>query len=373
MSRINRDFRYFAFISYSHRDAGVAKWLQRKLERYKLPTKIYNDIDARSRYIRPVFRDQTDLNGGVLSDELRSNLEASKFLIVICSKHSATSCWVSDEAQTFVEMGRLDRIIPVIVSDGGDVDNPECELYPKFLRDYFAVYPEKELLGINLGETGRSKALIRVVSRMLGVSFDSLWKRHTRQKRLWFTTASIVAVFVLSVVYLLGVPVKLDVKVIPETSALPSVGEISLNVNGGGEYATPVVDPRFDKISLPGFRRFSNTRITATARFFIPVDTTISTGWGMHRAVVVRLLRDGSFATYAGSVSDENLQPLPGVNVAVAGFSATTLSDGTFSITLPLEMQRIEHSISLTKNGFNPIYRDDESPGGSLRFIMHRN
>lgn len=75
-------FKSFAFISYSHRDLFVAKWLQKRLERFKLPTEIHNDIDAKSRYLRPVFRDQSDLNTGILGDELRKNLEESKYLIL---------------------------------------------------------------------------------------------------------------------------------------------------------------------------------------------------------------------------------------------------------------------------------------------------
>lgn len=78
----------FAFISYNHKDVKHAKWLQNKLESYKLPTEIHNEFDD-SRFIRPVFRDQTDLNTGVLSNVLRDQLEASRYLIVICSPNSA--------------------------------------------------------------------------------------------------------------------------------------------------------------------------------------------------------------------------------------------------------------------------------------------
>lgn len=32
----------YAFISYNHKDANWAKWLQEKLESYKLPADIHN-------------------------------------------------------------------------------------------------------------------------------------------------------------------------------------------------------------------------------------------------------------------------------------------------------------------------------------------
>ena len=35
---IENGYRYYAFISYNHRDEKVAKWLQSRLEHYKLPS-----------------------------------------------------------------------------------------------------------------------------------------------------------------------------------------------------------------------------------------------------------------------------------------------------------------------------------------------
>lgn len=362
-------YKNFAFISYSHRDMGVAKWLQRSLERFKLPTEIHNEIDANSRYLRPVFRDQSDLNTGVLGDELRKHLEESKFLILICSKNSAQSQWVSDEAKAFVEMGRLDRIIPVIIPDG---DTNERELFPIYLREYFEKNPDKELLGVNIGEVGREKALIRVVSRMLNVSFDSLWKRHQRQKRFRILTCSAAAVIALLATYLFAIPVTVHVSIDPQSSNLPTPGDITLNVNGG-EYTSSIENPSFEDIRLPGYKRFSDIKLSVGAQFFVPVDTIIPTGFGIRRAINLNMLRDDSFAVFKGTVYDDDMSPLPGVEVSLAGFSATTTSAGEFAITLPLEMQRIEQSITLSKEGYNTIVREDETPGTDIRFIMHKN
>ena len=38
MSRLEQKYRYYAFISYNHRDEREAKWLQRQLEHYRLPS-----------------------------------------------------------------------------------------------------------------------------------------------------------------------------------------------------------------------------------------------------------------------------------------------------------------------------------------------
>ena len=120
--------KYAAFISYSHADERVAKWLQRKLEAYKLPATIHNEFDD-SRYLRPIFRDRSDLNGGILADEIRTHLKNSKFLIVICSPASAKSDWVNKEVQTFIEWGQIQYIIPFVV--GGELNcNNENDCLP---------------------------------------------------------------------------------------------------------------------------------------------------------------------------------------------------------------------------------------------------
>lgn len=346
---------------------AVAKWLQKKLERFKLPTEIHNEIDAKNRYLRPVFRDQSDLNTGILGNELRKNLDESKYLILICSKNSAQSQWVSDEAKAFVEMGRLDRIIPVIVPDG---DTDERDLFPLYLREYFELHPDKELLGVNIGEVGKEKALIRIVSRMLNVSFDSLWKRHQRQKRERGFICTVTSILVLVLSYLFAIPVTIHISAEIESSSLPALGNIVLNVNGG-EYTSPVIDPQFEDILIPGYKRFSNIEIVAGAQFYVPIDTLIPTGFGTKRCIDIYLERDNTFAIFKGTVYDDNMNPLQGVVVSVAGYSATTISSGEFMITLPLELQRIEQRISLSKDGYNHIVRDDETPGDNLKFIMH--
>ncbi len=362
----DNQYKTFAFISYSHRDMTMSKWLQKRLEEFKLPTEIHNEIDAGSRYLRPIFRDQSDLNTGILGDELRRHLEESKFLIVICSKYSAQSQWVSDEVKAFVEMGRLDRIIPVIIPDSGV---PERDLFPQYLREYFTKHPDKELLGVNIGEVGKSKALIRVVSKMLDVSFDSLWQRHQRQQRVRIVTASLSTVVTFIIAYLFAVPVEISVDVNMEEANLPKGEEVILNVDGA-EYISTTENHHFDNISVPGYKRFSNVDIAVSSQFFTPVDTTVRIGYGIHRSVPIELKRDGSFATFAGIIYDPDMNPLEGVTVTIGDHHAVTNTEGAFSITLPLREQREYLPISLVKEGYRVKYREDESPGRHIGLTM---
>ena len=60
MSRLEQRYRYYAFISYNHRDEREAKWLQRQLEHYRLPSVARKEIGEDIK-IRPVFRYVDDL------------------------------------------------------------------------------------------------------------------------------------------------------------------------------------------------------------------------------------------------------------------------------------------------------------------------
>ena len=106
----NREYKYFAFISYTRKDEKWAKWLQYKLEHYNFPVKIGKDPSIPKK-IRPIFKDTSELSGGVLSEELNKALIDSRYLIVICSPQAAKSTWVDKEIETFVDLGRSKRII----------------------------------------------------------------------------------------------------------------------------------------------------------------------------------------------------------------------------------------------------------------------
>lgn len=361
-------YHNFAFISYSHRDMAVAKWLQKNLEAFKLPTEIYNEIDAASRYLRPVFRDESDLNTGILSDELRKNLKRSKYLILICSSNSAKSKWVSDEAKAFVDMGRLEQIIPIVISDG---EISEQGLFPQFLKEYFAEYPEKELLCINFNKSERNKTLIRIVSRMINVSFDSLWKRHIRQKRAKWATIAVTSALFSVFSYILAVPINITISSIPEKSNLPTGNDVIFNIDGG-EYRIDFDNPHLDQITIFGYKRFSSVHIKASSKFFQPVDTQISPGFGLEQKIDIPLLRDDSFAVFSGTVYNINMTPLDGVAISISGKSTLTNSEGYFFISLPIELQRAELPITLSKDGYTTLQREDEVPGKKLKYIMRK-
>lgn len=189
--------KYFAFISYQRQDEEWAKWLQHKLENYKLPSNLKGESDF-PKEIRPIFRDKTEFASGILSDEIRKALDSSKHLIVICSPRAAQSEWVGKEVQYFIDQNRTKEIIPFVIEGTVHSREPENECFPSAL---LGLPREQELIGINIEEMGRDAAVVKVVAQMFGLGFDDLWQRYEREqkrKRNWIIAASIIAFLIMA-------------------------------------------------------------------------------------------------------------------------------------------------------------------------------
>ena len=358
----------YAFISYSHHDMRVARWLHRKLEGYRLPAEIRNEFDG-SRYLRPVFRDQEDLNAGILSDELARHLETSKFLIVLCSRHAARSWWVSEEVRRFVEWGRLEYVIPVLVDDPPGGDPAEC--FPEYLRTFTRAHPDRELLAVSFKESGREQAFVRVVSRMLGVSFDVLWQRHRRAQRRRRMLAGISVPVAAALLYWLAVPVSLTVRLTDDVHALPPAGDAVLTVNGV-EYHISRPDTLLRVDGFPGYWRGRSLRVRFAATYYQPVERTVCLGAGLGQVVQLAAERDSTFACFCGRVVDEQGHPVPGARVVVGGTGAQTDASGRFAFVFPTPEQREYKPVQVTCPGYAPLARERESPGRDIVYVLRR-
>lgn len=223
----NINFKYYAFISYSHEDEEVAKRIQKKLTEYKLPSVIRKANPLLPDNVRPIFRDVTNLTTGMLQGKLNSELEHSKFLIVLCSPNSAkpndeNKHWVNNEVQHFIDIGRTEYIIPVIVGGEPHAKSPEEECFCPAL---LSLPGGDELLGIDIRNNSKKKisfgkslkrklgipdeddleekGIVHIVAKMLGLNIDDLWDWNKKaQKRKAYTklfTAAACFVLMLSV------------------------------------------------------------------------------------------------------------------------------------------------------------------------------
>lgn len=184
--------RFQAFISYSHADARWSAWLQRKLETYRVPRRVrgqpgkYGPVPER---IGAVFRDREDLSAaGDLGDTIRSALAGSAALLVVCSPAAARSPWVDKEILSFKQLNGEDRIYALIV-DGEPNAGDERECFPPALRfhlDADGQLSERraEPLAADLrrGKDGRSLALLKMLSGLLGVDLDLLRQREQQRQ-----------------------------------------------------------------------------------------------------------------------------------------------------------------------------------------------
>lgn len=175
---VSQAFTYYAFISYNHRDEAAAKWLQKRLEHYRLPSVARKEIGEDVK-IRPIFRYVSDLGIAVLRERLREELEASRYLIVICSPNSAKpnvkgEHWVNDEVGRFVEMGRGDRIVPVIIDGVPGDDDREC---------FCPALAAAEISGVDFQKENKSICIQKIVAKLLGLRPDILIQRHLEEVR----------------------------------------------------------------------------------------------------------------------------------------------------------------------------------------------
>lgn len=206
------DFKYWAFISYSHTDRKWGDWLHKSLEVYRIPAHIRQDSSIEKRFPRrlfPVFRDREELpTSADLGQALQDALKSSRTLIVICSPRSAKSRWVNEEVLSFKRMGRSNRILCLIVDgepNATDKGQSECEAFPPAIRyDIDAAgfltdaRVEPIAADVREGRDSRRDARLKLIAGVLGVSFDKLKQRDLqRQIRKWSLIASFLFVILL--------------------------------------------------------------------------------------------------------------------------------------------------------------------------------
>ena len=187
--------RYKAFISYSHVDAKWAKWIQRALERYRVPDKLVDKHGLDGNRLHPIFLDRDELSSSSsLSSVIQSALEASDNLIVVCSPAAAASHWVNEEIKTFKALGRGERIFCLIVA--GD----DGTYFPPALLD-------DEPLGVDVRghADGRQNAKLKLIASLVEIPFASLKDREQRRRTRLFAVATTAALVVAGVMTALAI------------------------------------------------------------------------------------------------------------------------------------------------------------------------
>ena len=202
--------RFYAFLSYSHKDNELAAWLHHELEKFRVPHALTGKLTANGvvpRRLSPVFRDQQDLSaGGELADEIKAGLAASQFLVVLCSPTAAKSRWTNQEIESFKRTRPEGCVLAAIVagepfaSDMPGREDEECfppALRYKYDRRGHRTGKRAEPLAADFrdGAEGKRTAFLKLVAGMLGVGLDELVHREQtrRQRRLAYVAAASIA------------------------------------------------------------------------------------------------------------------------------------------------------------------------------------
>ena len=220
-----------------------------------MPIIIFDELQP----MRPIFFAPTDIQPGGLNEELKSRLRASRNLVVICSPNSAQSKWVGEEIKYFHELGRTDNIHFFIVRGTPHSANPDEECINPIV-DELGI---PEILGANIHEKtyalpllNKERAYAQLISKLLGIEFDTIWKRHKRQltrKVLAWTfgiTAVVCAFFAIK-----NANQSFDMEMVGEMvpTATIRVGEWELSPDSDGLYSIHVpIEKQMPKYGISG-------------------------------------------------------------------------------------------------------------------------
>lgn len=212
-------FRFWAFISYSHKDAPVANWLHSKLERYRVPRRLIGratSVGTVPARLFPIFKDREELPVSASLDEnIQQALRESRFLIVICTPSAAQSHWVNEEIRYFKSLGREARVLSLIAGgepnavNKGLPDTEEC--FPPALRNKVdeegrITDQRVEPIAADIRDSrdGRRLSVLKLTAGILGVNFDELRQRErTRRAQtigVWSLGAAVLATILATLV-----------------------------------------------------------------------------------------------------------------------------------------------------------------------------
>lgn len=182
--------RYSAFISYSRGDRREVARVQRWLESYRLPRRLTGSgpaWDGAGRRLRPLFRDQDELSAGPdIAASVGAAIDASAWLLVMCTPQAAASQWVGREIAMFRAAHGDGRIVAALLS------GEPAESFPAALNQDAAGAPLQPLAAdFRPQGDGRRLALLKLVAVLAGVDLAALVQRDAQRRlRQWLAIAA---------------------------------------------------------------------------------------------------------------------------------------------------------------------------------------
>lgn len=203
---------YAAFISYRHNpaDRKWARWVQRNIERYRVPARIRRKYGV-PRKLGNVFRDDDELpTASSLSQAIETALRRSRHLIVVCSRELPRSDYCASEVQHFIDSGRIDKIT-LLLTEGEPRDSfPRALLGRTVLRHNEGggevEVPIEPLAADVRPTTGERRSVtefrarFRILSAVIGCGYDELVEREKRRRRVQHAILGVASILLLCLV-----------------------------------------------------------------------------------------------------------------------------------------------------------------------------
>lgn len=203
---MEKAYKYNAFISYRHisPDKEIADKLQKKLENYKPPKQLINGKRAVNWHI---FRDETELpTSSNLSEDIKTALEDSEYLIVVCSESTKKSRWCMEEIEYFKQIhnGNNANIVTLVAEGNPEDVFPDAlcnELIPVTDDEGNVTYQNHviEPLAANVASKNLKTSLkklntefLRIAAPILGCGYDELYNRNQKKRIKRLLTASAI-------------------------------------------------------------------------------------------------------------------------------------------------------------------------------------
>ncbi len=355
MTKVASQYKYFAFISYNSHDIEWGKKLQRKLEGYRMPATLCSEHGWKRKPIKPIFFAPTDIQPGGLNEELQERLKQSKNLIVICSPHSAKSEWVGKEIEFFHQLGRTENIHFFIVDGIPNSGNQDTECFNPVIKKLNI----PEILGANINEKvyktpwmNQERAYVQLITKLLGVEFDDIWKRHKRiiwQKIVLAITIAIMLIAIILAVWRANKPVEVKFKleeITQKNQNLPSIKDAVVTITLNNEVKIDTLNTISDEaifVNIPQTSLNKKTKINVHAQNFIAIDTIIN----LKKDNILPIKRDtnvyGNICVRLWSQKLEKI--MSGYRVTINGKELTADQDGYIHTYVPLEQQNTYYEV----------------------------
>lgn len=352
---MEQQFKYFAFISYSSHDTQWGKRLHKKLESYSIPSTLCKKYGWKRKPLNPIFFAPYEIQPGTLSEELKDRLRESRHLIVICSPYSAQSYWVGLEIEFFHQLGRTKDIHFFIIDGVPNSGDKTTECFNNKIKELGI----PEILGANIHEKvyrwswlNRERAYVQIVTKLLGVEFDSIWQRHKRmlwqKMTLWLMCLTAVLAALMGT-WLANRPVDVEIS-LNETSAhnnnLPPLHDAVITLMLDNERKTDTLHTMGSTTTftnIPANMIGKEVRVLFMCEDWCTTDTTLE----LNKNITLNISRDiNAFGHVRFTLYDSQVTPIAGKNINISGVKATSNAQGVVNAVIPFEKQNVIYKLT---------------------------